>query len=179
MINTVFQSLHEAVKKRNKPEDFAPLEINPGKDVIHRGWLKKSIYPIRISMIPDGKTKNTGKHVYNFKSGGASGFMEIDHNYEPLSSGHETKSTVHFELEGRPPEDDLQIYRSFIVPSFMHHVQSCAPDIIKFTDGISGAEDLIRRLGSNFSIDNKGSSLVAKKNIDPKIIRLINHLTGG
>lgn len=179
MINTVFQSLHEAVKKRNNPEDFLPIDINNSKDFIHRGYLKRSIYPIRLGIIPDGKTKNTGKHVYNFRSGGASGFMEIDFKYEPAPSGHETKSTVHFELEGKPPEDDIQIYRSFIVPSFMHHIQSCEPDIIKFTDGISDSEDLVRRLGSAFSIDNIGSSLVAKRNIDPKIIRVIKHITGG
>lgn len=179
MINEIFQSLHEAVKKRNKPEDFAPLEINPGKDVIHRGWLKKSIYPIRYDMIPNGKTNNTGKHIYNFKSGGAAGFMEIDHEYRPLPSGHETHSTINFELEGRPPEEDIQIYRSFILPSFMHHINSHRPDIINFTSGVMNADDLIRRMGSEFVIDNTGSSLSVKRVIDPKIIRLISHLKNG
>lgn len=179
MINTVFQSLHEAVKKRNKPEDFAPLEINPGKDVIHRGWLRSTIYPIRYDMIPDGKTKNTGKHIYSFKSGGAAGFMEIDHAYEPLPTGHETHSTINFELEGRPPEEDIQIYRSFVVPSFMHHIKSHNPDIINFASTFADADDLIRRVGSEFNIDNNGSKLSAKKLIDPKIMRLISHFTNG
>lgn len=174
MINDIFQSLHEAVKKRNTPQDFVPFDINKTKGIIHRGYLKRSIYPIRYDMIPDGKTKNTGKHIYNFKSGGAAGFMEIDHRYDPLPSGHETQSTIHFELEGKPPEEDLQIFRSFIVPSFMHHIESHGPDIVKFTDGVADAEDLMRRLGSSFTIDNN----TAKRNIDPKILRIISHFKG-
>lgn len=172
MINEIFQSLHEAVKKRNRPEDFLPIEDTARKDIIHRGYLTKTIYPIKYDMMPSGKTRNTGKHIYHFKSGGASGFLEIDHDYEPSLSGHETTSVVNFELQGRPPEDDVQIHRSFVVPAFMHHINSLSPDIIKFKETFEGAEDLIRRLGTNFEI----SGNVATRKVDPKFGRIYSHI---
>lgn len=173
MVNEVFQSLHESVKRRNKAEDFLPNPSHVGK-VIHRGYLNRSIYPIKYDIIPDGKTKNTGKHIYNFKSGGASGFLEIDHKYSPMETGHETKSSVHFELEGTPPEEEIQVYRSFIVPSFLHHIESHKPDIVLFNDSVINMDDLIRRLGKGFETD-PSNSMVARRIMDPKILRLINH----
>lgn len=177
MINEIFQSIHESVKKRNKPEDFLPHDYS-GKDVIHRGYLNRSIYPIRYDIIPDGKTKNTGKHIYNFKSGGASGFLEIDHRYEPMSTGHETRSSVHFELEGKPPEEEIQVYRSFIIPSFLHHIESHEPDVISFSNSVINIDDLIRRLGKKFELDQNNPK-ITKKVMDPKILRLIKALKKG
>jgi len=176
MINEIFQSIHESVKKRNKPEDFLPNDYS-GRDVIHRGYLNRSIYPIKYDIIPDGKTKNTGKHIYNFKSGGAFGVLEIDHKYQPMKTGHETKSLVHFELEGRPPEDVIQVYRSFVVPSFLHHLDSHRPDIISFSDSVINIDDLIRRAGTKFELDPSSSSMI-RRLIDPKILRLIKHFKG-
>jgi len=175
MYNDVFQSLHESVKKRNKPEDFLPHDYS-GRDVIHRGYLNRSIYPIKYDIIPDGKTKNTGKHIYNFKSGGASGILEIDHTYQPMKTGHETQSSIHFELEGRPPEDDIQVYRSFIIPAFTHHMESLSPDIIKFMKDFDGADDLIRRLGEKFETKATNSELIAMKKMDPKFSRIFSHI---
>lgn len=176
MYDDVFKSLNESVRKRNKPEDFLPHDTE-GRDVIHRGYLKRSTYPIRYDMIPDGKTKNTGKHIYNFKNGDASGFMEIDHKYSPSLSGHETVSKINFEIEGKPEDQEIQIYRSFIVPSIMHHVESHKPDIIHFLPSVVNSEDLFRRLGSSFEMlktdDNK---LVAKRKVDPKISRIFTHI---
>jgi hypothetical protein len=175
MINDVFKSLHESIKKRNSPSDFLPTDKENLKDIIHRGYLKKSAYPIKYDIIPDGKTKNTGKHIYSFKSGGSSGFLEIDHKYSPQQSGHETRSKVHFELEGKPPEDDIQIYRSFIVPAMMHHMQSHSPDIVDFSDSVIHHDDIIRRIGAKFESDTKNNSRTIKKKIDPKILRVISH----
>ena len=176
MINEIFQSLHESVKKRNKPEDFLPLDDASKKDVIHRGYLTKTIYPIKYDMMPTGRTRNTGKHIYHFRSGGASGFLEIDHDYEPSTTGHETQSVVNFELEGKPPEDDLQVYRSFIVPSFLHHVNSVSPDIVKFMNTVDGAEDLIRRLGSDFELSANSDPITAMRKVDPKFSRIYSHI---
>lgn len=175
MYNDVFKSLNESVKRRNSPSDFLPVDKENLKDVIHRGYLKKSAYPIKYDIIPDGKTKNSGKHIYSFRSGGASGFLEIDHNYAPQKSGHETKSKVHFELEGKPPEEDIQIYRSFIVPAMMHHMQSHSPDIVEFSDSVMHSDDLIRRFGNTFETEGKENSKTVKKKLDPKILRVISH----
>lgn len=173
MINHVFQSLHEAVKKRNNPEDFLPQNLT--RDVIHRGYLRKTSYPIKYDLIPDGKTKNTGKHIYSFKNGNSYGFLEIDHKYSPTMSGHETKSNIHFEMEGKSPMEKIDIYRSFIVPSFLHHTSSHDPDIINFKDTVINTDDLVRRLGSKFETVN-GSSLTARKKLDPKISRIFGHI---
>jgi hypothetical protein len=173
MINNVFQSVHEAVKKRNNPEDFLPQ--NSSKDIIHRGYLKKSSYPIKYDLLPDGKTKNTGKHVYSFKQGNFSGILEIDHTYSPLISGHETRSKIHFEINNKSPEEEIQIYRSFIVPSFMHHIESHRPDIINFNDSVINSDDLVRRLGNSFE-SIPGKSISAKRKLDPKISRIFAHI---
>ena len=174
MYNDVFKSLNESIKKRNSPADFLPVDKKDLKDVIHRGYLKKSAYPIKWDIVPDGKTKNSGKHIYSFRSGGASGILEIEHEYAPQNSGHETRSKVHFELNGKPPEEDIQIYRSFIVPSLMHHMKSHNPDIVDFSDSVMHPDDLIRRLGNKFEINKNGKS--AKKKVDPKILRVISHI---
>lgn len=173
MIKDIFKSLNESIKKRNSPSDFLPVEKDNLKDVIHRGYLRKSAYPIKYDIIPDGKTKNSGKHIYSFRSGGASGILEIDHKYAPQNSGHETRSRVHFELNGKPPEEDIQIYRSFILPSLTHHMESHNPDIVDFSDSVMHSDDLIRRLGDKFEIDKSGRT--AKKKVDPKILRVISH----
>jgi hypothetical protein len=174
MYNDVFKSLNESVKKRNSTSDFLPTGKENLKDVIHRGYLRRSAYPIRYDMIPDGTTKNSGKHVYSFRSGGSSGFLEIDHSYAPQQSGHETKSKIRFELEGKPPEEDIQVYRSFILPSFMHHMQSHSPDMISFDDSVDGHDDLVRRLGDKFEPVGENSRNFRKK-VDPKILRIISH----
>ena len=108
MYNDVFKSLNESIKKRNSPADFLPVDEKDLKDVIHRGYLKKSAYPIKWDIVPDGKTKNSGKHIYSFRSGGASGILEIEHKYAPQNSGHETRSRVHFELNGKPRKDPFK-----------------------------------------------------------------------
>jgi hypothetical protein len=172
MFDEIFKSLNESVKKRNSPSDFLPADRENLKDVIHRGYLRRSAYPIKYDIVPDGKTKNSGKHIYSFRSGGASGILEIDHSYAPQQSGHETRSKIHFELNGKPPEDDIQIYRSFIIPSVSHHMESSNPDIIDFSDSVMNYDDLIRRFGSNFEMDKNGKT--ARRKMDQKILRLMS-----
>jgi hypothetical protein len=54
-------------------------------------------------------------------------------------SGHETESEVNFEMQTHPLAEEtspIDIYRSFVVPSLMHHLESHKPDIIKFNSNI-------------------------------------------
>lgn len=176
MYNDVFKSLNESVKKRNSPSDFVPVKSDKLKEVIHRGYIRSTGIPIKYDIIPDGKSGNSGKHIYHFKNGQTSGILEIDHKYAPMNSGHETRSKIHFELTGGQITETfnemIEVFRSIIVPSFMHHVKSHKPDIIEFSDSVPHSDDLLRRLGSGFEISGK----TAKRKIDPKITRMITHI---
>jgi len=176
MINEVFKSIHESIKRRNTEDSYIPLSDVPSKDVIHRGYIRKTGIPIRYDMIPDGKHGNSGKHVYHFKDGNNAGFMEIDHKITPKTSGHETISTVKFEMEG-VPEIPIELYRGVIVPAFIHHYESHEPDIIDFDSSVIHSNDLIRRLGSKFDMSEKeNGSRRAIKKLDPKISRILVHI---
>jgi hypothetical protein len=176
MYNDVFKSLNESIKRRNTPSDYIPVDVKNIKDVIHRGYLKKSLYPIRYDMIPDGKTQNSGTHIYNFKNGNSKGFLTIDHSYSPSMSGHETKSKIDLELEGIPDEDQIQVFRSFILPSLFHHLDSHRPDVINFSKTIPHLDDIARRINSSFDISDNENNIVAKRKIDPKISRILSHI---
>jgi hypothetical protein len=177
MINEVFNSIHESIKRRYSSDDFMPrLPEEMKSDVIHRGYLRKTQYPIRYDLIPDGKTKNTGKHVYHFKNDNLTGFIEINHQYAPSMSGHETKSHVKFEVEGMKPEEEIDVYRSFVVPSILHHVRSHNPDVVNFENGVLHTEDLIRRMGSSFEANTGSDKITAKRKVDPKFSRIFSHI---
>jgi hypothetical protein len=181
MINEVFKSLNESVKKRNSPESFIPLDSTPVKDIMHRGYIRSTGVPIKYDFIPDGKHQNSGKHVYHYKNKSTRGVVEIDHRISPSQSGHETQSKINFELTGDKPEGtDVQFYRDFILPSVMHHFKTHKPEIINFTPSVIYSDDLIRRFGDGFESKETespdGISRIAKKKLDQKITRMISHL---
>lgn len=177
MYGEIFKSIHESVKRRYNADDYMPrMPEEMKKDVIHRGYLRRTQYPIRYDLIPDGKTKNTGKHVYHFNGDKVSGVLEIDHAYSPSTSGHETKSAVNFEVSGMTPENEIEVYRSFLVPAFTHHVDSHNPDIISFKDNIINLDDLTRRTGSKFVQHINGEKMSLKKKVDPKFSRIFSHI---
>jgi hypothetical protein len=175
MINEIFQSLHESIKKRNTPDSFLPKPIE-AKDVIHRGYIKDATFPLKYDFVPDGKGhENSGTHVYSFKDGKRSGVIEINHKHRPNLSGHETVSTISFEMNDGEKLDDIQIHR-MIMPALSHHMRSHGPDIIKFGDNVPFVDTLIRKLGSDFeSFVTKGNKMVKRK-IDPKVGRIISNI---
>lgn len=175
MFDELFQSLHESIKRRNTPDSFIPSDII-SKDVIHRGYIKDASFPLKYDFIPDGKGhSNSGSHVYSFRDGENSGLIEIKHIHKPNLSGHETVSTISFEMnQGKSPEE-IEIHR-MILPALNHHVRSHGPDIIKFEESIPFIDTLIRKLGSNFeSFETKGNKIVKRK-IDPRTQRIIGHI---
>lgn len=176
MIREVFQSINESIKKRNNPEDFISKSSSDDKDIIHRGYIKNAQYPIRYSFIPDGKgSANSGTHAYHFKDGNVSGVVEILHKYSPDMSGVETKSHVNYENTGTEKLDSYDLHR-MIIPIMKHHVKSHDPDVITFAKQIRYADDVVRRLGSQYLVSDGKDKLTAKKNIDPKMKRVLSHI---
>jgi len=174
MIRDIFNSINESIKKRNNPEDF--IGKSSGDDVIHRGYLKNAEYPIRYSFIPDGKgNANSGTHVYNFKNGSMNGIVEIIHKYSPNMSGQETRSHVNYENSGTENLDAFDLHR-MMIPIVKHHVRSHDPDVLSFSKSIKYADDLIRRVGNNYMMTKNDGKILAKKNIDPKMKRVISHI---
>lgn len=181
MYKPVFQSLNEAIKVRNTPDSFLPLPEVPSKDVIHRGYIRKTGIPIRYDVIPDGKYSNSGKHIYHFKDGNSSGFLEIDHKIDPKPDGRESFSSVKFEMSGDPKEIPIDIYRGVIVPAILHHEQSHKPDIFDFDASVVHSDDIIRRLGPKFDFNEMSTSdgLIKRKasrKMDPKVSRILTHI---
>lgn len=179
MIEQVFQSLHESIKRRNTPDSYIPKSPE-ARDVIHRGYVKSASFPLRYDFIPDNKgNSNSGRHIYSFADKGINGIIEILHKDKTLNSGHETNSTVSFELTNGNSLKDIDVHR-ILIPAMNHHLRSHSPDIIKFSDGIPFPNDLSRRLGSGFeSFEKKtenGSTFISKKKLDPKISRVITHI---
>jgi hypothetical protein len=175
MIRDIFNSLNESIKKRNNPEDFISNTSNE-KDVIHRGYLKNAEYPIRYNFIPDEKgNANSGIHAYHFKSGKISGVVEIVHKYSPDMSGVETKSHVNYENMGGEKLEPIDLHR-MVIPIVKHHVKSHDPDVITFGKGIRYADDVVRRLNSPYLTSKSKDKFTAKKNIDPKMKRVISHI---
>lgn len=176
MINKVFQSLHESIKRRNTPDSFIPPKIPYGKDVVHRGYLKSTSYPIRYDYIPDEKTSNSGSHVYSFTDGGRKGVVEIIHKYSPKMSGHETISKINFEITENLTEEYIDIYRGAILPSILHHIKSHAPDILHFSRSVKYADDILRRIKGDFDMVERespeGKIVLGKRILDPKISRV-------
>lgn len=175
MYDKVFQSLNEQVKKRNTPESFLPPE-NKRKDVIHRGYLRNSTFPIRYDFIPDGNAQNTGTHAYYFADGNNRGVVTVNHRISPKDSGHETESLISYEMiSGKKPED-IDLHR-IILPVVSHHSKSHDPDIINLHNSIKFSDDLTRRLGTNYiSSTTKTNNTVLKKKLDPKISRVLTHI---
>lgn len=175
MINEIFQSVNESIKRRNNPEDFLPKN-SIDKEIIHRGYIKNAQFPIRYSFIPDGKGNvNSGLHIYNFKDKNINGVVEISHKYSPSMSGHETKSHIQFEYLGSDKLDSIDLHR-MVLPIINHHVKSHNPDVFSFSKSIKNADDIVRRLGSSY-ISTKGEhSTIAKKIIDPKTDRILKHI---
>lgn len=177
MFKDVFQSINESIKKRNNPEDFFPKKKNTSEeDIIHRGYLKTAEYPIKYSFMPDGKeNSNSGTHIYHFKDKNINGIVDISYKFNPSMSGHETKSHVRFENLGKDKLEPIDLHR-IIFPIINHHVKSHDPDIITFDKSIRYADDIIRRIGSNYLMSKTESDVMAKKNIDPKTKRIISHI---
>ena len=176
MYREVFQSLNESIKKRNTPDSFVLGVGDNSKEVIHRGYIKDASFPLKYDFMPDGKGhSNSGTHVYSFKDGNRSGVVEISHRYRPNLSGHETLSTVSFEMNQGDSPEDIEIHRMSI-PALRHHLKSHGPDIINFGDGIPYVDSLIRRMGSDFeTFETKGKKIVKRK-IDPKVKRIVSHI---
>lgn len=175
MINDIFRSLNESIKRRNNPEDYV-VNNKSSDDVIHRGYLKTGEYPIKYSFLPDGKgSSNSGSHVYNFKDKGVNGVIEILHKYSPTMSGHETKSHVQFEYTGKDKLEPIDLYR-MILPAINHHVKSHDPDVISFGKSVKYVEDIVRRLGSSYELSKGEHSSIARKNVDPKMKRVLTHI---
>lgn len=179
MFNELFQSLHEAVKKRNTPDSYV-IDDKLEDGVIHRGYIRDASFPLRYDFLPDGKgSKNSGTHVYVFNNEGASGVIEIKHKYSPKDTGHETHSKVSFEMNsGRKPKD-IDIHRT-ILPAVLHHMKSHSPDILEFSPSVKFSDDIIRRIGKNFDsyekTSDEGVARIAKRKLDPKISRVMNHI---
>ena len=181
MYKPVFQSLNEAIKVRNTPDSFLPMSDVPSKDVIHRGYIRKTGIPIRYDVIPDGKYSNSGKHIYHFKDGNSSGFLEIDHKINPKMDGRETFSSVKFEMSGDPKEIPIDIYRGVIVPAILHREQSHKPDVFDFDSSVVHSDDIIRRLGSKFEFSESSTPdgkprRKASRKMDPKVSRILTHI---
>lgn len=180
MIEDIFKTLHEAVKKRNTPDSFIPAKTPNSRDVIHRGYLRKTDIPIKYDFVPNGKLTNSGIHVYNFKNKGVRAILSITHDVKPPSkTGHETTSRVSFEMMGEPAtEHPIQMYRDFILPAFNHHVQSHRPEIVILEPDFHYAEDMLRRLGSDYDTRQKttkeGNIFIGTKKLDSKIKRIIS-----
>jgi hypothetical protein len=178
MFNELFQSLHEAVKKRNTPDNYV-IDGKDSEDVIHRGYIDAS-FPLRYDFIPDGRgIKNSGIHAYAFDNDGIKGVVEIHHKYSPKESGHETHSRVSFEMtNGRRPKD-IQIHRT-ILPAILHHMKSHSPDIVEFGPSVKFSDDLIRRLGKKFDSYEKtseeGTTRIAKRKLDQRTSRVVQHI---
>ena len=175
MINEIFNSIHESIKRRNTPDSFIPSDLI-SKDIIHRGYIKDASFPLKYDFIPDGKGhSNSGSHVYSFRDGDRSGIIEINHRYKPNLSGHETISNISFEMNNGKSPEEIEIHR-MILPALQHHMKSHGPDIIRFGENIPFVETLIRKLGSNFeSFETKGNQIVKRK-IDPRTQRIIGHI---
>jgi hypothetical protein len=175
MINEVFKSLHESIKRRNTPDSFIPSDII-AKDVIHRGYIKDATFPLKYDFVPDSKGHaNSGNHVYSFKNRNMSGVIDISHEYRPDMSGRETVSKLSFEMNQGESPTEIDLHR-MVLPALKHHIRSHEPDVIKFEENIPFIETLIRKIGSKFeSFDIKGNTIVKKK-IDPKTQRIIGHI---
>jgi hypothetical protein len=175
MIRDIFQSLNESIKRRNNPDDFIGSNSSDN-DVIHRGYLKNAEYPVRYSFIPDGKgSANSGTHAYHFKNGAISGVVEIIHKYSPNMSGQETKSHVNYENTGSEKLDAFDLHR-MMIPIIKHHVKSHDPDVMTFSKSVKYADDLIRRMGNNYMMNKGEDRITAKKQMDPKMKRVLSHI---
>jgi hypothetical protein len=180
MINEVFKSLHESVKKRNTPEAHvlsSPKDVN----VIHRGYIRNSAYPIKYDFVPTekGKSKNEGTHVYRFSNKSNIGLIEINHKLNASQdSGHETTSTILSELGDF--ERDINLERT-VVPAVVHHIKSHDPDIIKLKKGFAYTKDLLERIDPDDKIYVKtktefGTTLKKATPINDKAKRIISHI---
>lgn len=180
MFENLFQSLHESIKRRNTPDSYIPPKTPSDKDVVHRGYLKSTSYPIRYDYIPDEKTSNSGSHIYSFKDGANSGIVEIVHRYSPKMSGHETISKINFEMNEGKPEEYINLYRGAILPSVLHHIKSHGPDILHFSRSVKYADDILRRIKKDFDMIEKespdGKIVLGKRKLDPKFSRITSYI---
>lgn len=179
MFKDLFQSLQESVRKRNTPDSYIVDEIS-SSDVIHRGYVRNAPFPLRHDFLPDGKgSKNSGKHTYHFKDGNRSGIIEIQHKYDPKDSGHETHSSVSFEMIGGRNFPSNDLFR-IIYPAIEHHMKAYKPDVIQFASGIPFPEAAVKHLGDGFEAlekNNKdGVIKIAKRILDPRTERVVAHL---
>ena len=179
MFNELFQSLHEAVKKRNTPDSYI-IDGEKNSDVIHRGYVRNAPFPLRHDFLPDGKgSKNSGKHTYHFKDGNRSGIIEIQHKYSPKDTGHETHSNVSFEMMGGRNFANNDLFR-IIYPAIEHHMKAYNPDIVHFGSGIPFPEAAVKHLGDGFEAIEKNTSngtvKIAKRILDPRTERVVSHI---
>lgn len=179
MIDKLFQSLHESVKKRNTPDSHIPLSAIPSREVIHRGYITKTGIPIKYDFVPDGKFSNSGTHVYNFKDRATRALLTINHKIKnPDKQGYETSSEISFEMMGDTPKDHpVNLYRNFVLPAFKHHIDTHKPEIVTLNPGIEFSEDMVRRMGNNYEISQRktplGISFTGIKKLDSKIKRIL------
>ena len=90
-------------------------------------------------------------------------------------SGQETRSHVNYENSGTENLDAFDLHR-MMIPIVKHHVRSHDPDVLSFSKSIKYADDLIRRVGNNYMMTKNDGKILAKKNIDPKMKRVISHI---
>lgn len=180
MIDKLFQSLHESVKKRNTPDSYV-IEDPKDVDVIHRGYIKNAAMPLKYDFIPkeNGKSRNEGDHVYKFGSTTKGGVVHIDHRVNKnQESGHETTSTFASEILNLKTDIDL---RRTIIPAVLHHIKSHDPDILKFKSGFKFVTDIIKEIDpdkTKFKLKRTKSGIVFTKNtpVDEKSKRIISHI---
>lgn len=180
MIDKLFQSLHESVKKRNTPDSYV-IEDPKDIDVIHRGYIKNAAMPLKYDFIPreDGKSRNEGDHVYKFGSTTKGGVVHIDHRVNKnQESGHETTSTFASEISNLQTDIDL---RRTIIPAVLHHIKSHDPDILKFKSGFKFLSDIMKELDpekKKFAIKKTkfGTILIKNTPIDEKSKRIVSHI---
>ena len=180
MIDKLFQSLHESVKKRNTPDSYI-IEDPKDVDVIHRGYIKNAAMTLKYDFIPkeDGKSRNEGDHVYKFGSTTKGGVVHIDHRVNKnQESGHETTSTFTNEILNL--DVDVKLMRT-IIPAVLHHIKSHDPDILKFKSGFKFLKKILKEIDpekKKFDIKKTklGTVLQKKSPIDEKSKRIISHI---
>ena len=179
MIDKLFQSIHESVKKRNTPDAY--VVDAPGDNLINRGYIRNATLPIKMEFIPgeNQNSKNEGKHIYRFGKGKSMGLIIANHKVnKKQDTGHETTSTISNEIDGFEKNVDLQ---RILVPAVMHHIHSIDPDIIVFKNGFKYMKELLSRIdpeGKKFTTMDKETGTVLKKTapIDAKAQRIVNHI---
>lgn len=180
MIEKLIQSLHESIKQRNTPDAFV-VDMPSDANVIHRGYIRNSTYPLRYDFVPKekAKSKNEGDHVYKFGAVNSGGVIHIEHKINSnLESGHETTSIIKTEITG--VEKNIGLMRT-VIPAVMHHIKSHKPDIIKLDKSFKFKKILLKRIdpsNNKYTVtQGKNETIIKIKTpLDDKSKRIISHI---